>query len=112
MFEVGTTLDATKEKRRVSQKDHTSSDAGTRNMIQPSLEVLFRKDETYITRTVSMVDGNALAPNLPTFAHDPNAFEAIRESTTPPLVCCSVERKVTTPKIVSDESFLHDYWGE
>jgi hypothetical protein len=61
---------------------------------------------------MSMVDGNALAPNLQTFAHDPNAIEAIRESKTPPLVCRPVQRKVTTPEIVSDESFLHDYWGE
>jgi hypothetical protein len=101
----------TKEKRRVSRKVHPRN--GARNMVQPSLvEALYKKDESNSTGTVNMVDGNGLARNAPTLAHDPNAIEVIRESKAPPLVCHSVEHQVTIPEIVSDESFFQDYWGE
>jgi hypothetical protein len=104
----------TKDKRRVSRKDHTGLQPGS----------VFRNDEPDADDgRINMVNGNnALPPKLPTFArlaHDPKAAvemmnSAVRESEMSPLVCRAVERKVTTPEtcLVSDESFLQDYWGE
>jgi hypothetical protein len=99
----------TKDKRRVTRKDHTG--------IQPGY--VYTKDEPDADGRKNM-EGNAFAPKLPTLAHDPDPpLEAMKsavfcESESSPLVCRAVERKVATPETcpVSEESFLQDYWGE